>query len=196
MKNNIGRPKTFTKDEVLKLAMYHFWEYGYDSTSLDDLLKAMNIKKSSFYSTFKSKKEVFSECLSLYRQEMSNQLGHLKNDIGPKQTMLMLTSMTLDELKQTGKVKGCLLINSSKECYKKYDDLSLQIGKEFNFMQKLFASFVMQAQQKGEIQSKEDPKIISGRYMNSLNGLIVSITAGASEEYIEDIEKSLKEMLE
>lgn len=196
MKNTIGRPKTFDKDKILKLAMHHFWEYGYDRTSLDDLLLAMRIKKSSFYSTFKSKKELFSNSLSLYKEEMSNQLNSLKKDIGAKQTMLMLTTMTIKELQETGKVKGCLLINSGTECYKKYDDLSYQITKEFNFMQDLFKNYIQEAQEKGEILNKKDAKIISGRYMNALNGLIVSIQAGASNELISDLEESLKEMLE
>ena len=196
MRNTIGRPKTFEKDEVLKLAMNHFWEHGYDSTSLDDLLKAMNIKKSSFYSTFKSKKELFSLCLGVYRAEAYKGLSALKDEVGAKNAMLMLTDMTIQELKQTGKVKGCLLINSGKECYKKYDDLSIQVQKEFNFMQDLFASFIKQAQENGDISSKKDAKKISGRYMNALNGLVVSIQAGASSELIDDLAESLKEMIE
>ncbi|WP_428087230.1 TetR/AcrR family transcriptional regulator [Candidatus Thioglobus sp.] len=196
MKNNVGRPKTFVKDEILKLAMHHFWEYGYDSTSLDDLLLAMGIKKSSFYSTFKSKEELFSNCLSLYREEISDKLNLLREDIGEKQAMLMLTTITVNELRDTGKVKGCLLMNSGKECYKKYNNLSSQITKEFGFMQKLFTEFIYKAQQKGEILNKKDAKVISGRYMNSLNGLIVSIQAGASNELVADLVKSLEEMIE
>lgn len=191
-----GRPKKFDEHEALTAAMHYFWEHGYDNTSLDNLLLAMGIKKSSFYATFKSKEEVFSRSLALYRKEMYKQFNELKKQIGPKETMLALTSSTIKELEETGNVKGCLLINSGKECYNRYTDLSHQIKLEFNFLQDLFSEFIQEAQKLGEITSKKDANIISGRYMNTLNGLVVTIQAGATQELIDDLVDSLKEILE
>jgi len=191
-----GRPKAFNEDEALQLAMNYFWEHGYDNTTLDNLLIVMGIKKSSFYHTFKSKEELFSRCLELYHRDVAKQLTALKNKIGPKETMLMLTQLTIKELQDTGKVKGCLLMNSGQECYNKYTDLSHQISLEFNSIQTLFIEFIKEAKQKGEITNTKEPKQISGRYMNTLNGLVVSIQAGASQELIDDLVESLKEILE
>jgi len=191
-----GRPKTFNETEALTAAMHYFWEHGYDNTSLDNLLKAMGIKKSSFYATFKSKEEVFSRCLALYREDSYKQLTALKEQVGPKQAMLMLTDITIKELEETGNVKGCLLINSGKECYNRYAELSHQIKMEFNFVQDLFVEFVKEAQKLGEITSKKDAHVISGRYMNTLNGLVVTIQAGATQALIDDLVESLKEILE
>ena len=196
MKQSRGRPKAFDEDEALKLAMNYFWEHGYDNTSLDNLLPAMGIKKSSFYHTYKSKEALFSRCLALYRKESHNNLIALKEQVGPKETLIMLTSMTIKELKETGNVKGCLLINSGKECYNRYADLSHQIKIEFNSMQDLFATFVKEAQAIGEITSKKDAYVISGRYMNTLNGLVVTVQAGATQVLIDDIVENLKEILE
>jgi len=196
MQKTRGRPKAFDENEVLAAAMNHFWEHGYESTSLDNLLPVMGIKKSSFYHSFGSKEKLFSRCLLMYRESVLTQLQSLKVEIGPKKTLLMLTEMTIQELKETGKVKGCLLANSSKECYNKYTDLSEQIQSEFNFMHEMFIAFVSEGQSLGEIHSKRPAKVISGRYLNSLNGLITTIQAGASEELIDDIVESLKEILE
>ncbi len=190
-----GRPKAFDEDEVLASAMNYFWEHGYSNASLDNLLMAMGIKKSSFYHTFGSKEELFSRTLELYRKNISEYLHTLKKDIGAKATMLMLTELTIKELRETGNVKGCLLVNSGQECYNKYKDLSRQIKMEFAFIQELFTSFIAEAQLVGEITSTKEAKVISGRYMNSLNGLIVTIQAGASDELIDDIVESLREML-
>jgi AcrR family transcriptional regulator len=191
-----GRPKAFDETEALTAAMYYFWEHGYDNTSLDNLLVAMGIKKSSFYATFKSKEVVFSRTLELYREHNIAFLRQLKKDVGAKQAMFMLTELTLKELQETGKVRGCLLINSGKECYNKYDNLSHQIKEDFNYILELFIEFTKEAQQKGEIKNTKEPKIIAGRYMNALNGLIVTIQAGASKELIDDLIENLKEILE
>jgi len=191
-----GRPKAFDETEALTAAMHYFWEHGYDNTSLDNLLLTMGIKKSSFYATFKSKEEVFSRTLELYRDQNIVFLHTLKNDIGPKKAMLTLLELTIKELKETGKVRGCLLVNSGKECYNRYTDLSQQINMEFNYIQDLFIEFAKEAQARGEITSTKEARVIAGRYLNTLNGLIVTIQAGASQELIDDIVESLKEILE
>ena len=191
-----GRPKEFDEIEVLTAAMYYFWEHGYDSTSLDNLLLAMGIKKSSFYATFKSKEAIFSRTLELYRDQNIAFLKGLKDDIGQKNAMLTLLELTIKELKETGKVRGCLLINSGKECYNRYADLSNQISIEFNYIHDLFVEFAKEAKEIGEIKSSKKPEVIAGRYLNTLNGLIVTIQAGASQEMIDDLVESLKEILE
>jgi len=196
IKQCVGRPKSFDEDQILLLAMNYFWEHGYNDSSLENLLKVMNIKKSSFYCTFSSKEELFSRCLALYRNVLSAQLKDLEKDLGPKETMLMLATITINELKETGKVKGCLLVNSGQECYNKFNNLSQQITSEFNFFMDLFEGFVTKAQNLGEIKSNKNAKILAGRYMNTLNGLIVSIQAGISQEMINDIIESAKEILE
>ena len=191
-----GRPKAFDETEALTAAMHYFWEHGYDNTSLDNLLVAMGIKKSSFYATFKSKEEVFSRCLALYREQNMQYMQNLKEKIGPKEAMLTLTKLTIKELEETGKVKGCLLINSSKECYNRYNNLSKQISLEFNFMQDMFEELIQNAKNKGEIKNPKDAKVIAGRYMNILNGLVVTIQAGAKQALIDDLIENLKEILE
>jgi TetR/AcrR family transcriptional repressor of nem operon len=191
-----GRPKEFDETEALTAAMHYFWEHGYDNTSLDNLLISMGIKKSSFYATFKSKEEVFSRCLALYRDQNIHFLRTLKADIGPKQTILTLVELTVQELKDTDNVRGCLLVNSGKECYNKYVDLSKQVQIEFASIEALFTEFVTEAQELGEIISKKNADIIAGRYLNTLNGLISTIQAGATQARVDDIVEQLKEILE
>jgi TetR/AcrR family transcriptional repressor of nem operon len=191
-----GRPKAFDETEALTAAMHYFWEHGYDNTSLDNLLVAMGIKKSSFYATFKSKEEVFSRSIDLYRAQSLDFLETLKKEVGPKQTLLTLTQHTIHELEEFGKVKGCLLINSGQECYNKYPQLSQQVTKEFNTFNQRFKELVTEAQTLGEIKNTKKASVIAGRYMNTLNGLVVTIQAGATQELIDDLVESLKEILE
>lgn len=196
MKTTLGRPKSFDEGEVLALAMNYFWEHGYENSSLDNLLVAMGIKKSSFYHAFKNKEDLFSRCLELYRKTLSRHFEALKDKVGPKAALLALHDMIINELKETGKVRGCLLMNSGKECYNRYSDLSHQIRIEFNFNLASFEKFVKEAQELGEISKQKEAKIIAGRYMNAINGLIVTIQAGASQELIEDLSENVKEILE
>ena len=189
--NKIGRPKTFEKEDIIKLAMLHFWEHGYN-TNLDELLKSMGIKKSSFYRTFSSKEEVFSLSLNLYRKETFAWLRELQKSVGTKEALLEMVKSSVYQIQESGKVKGCLLMNSGKECYQKHPALSHQISVEFDAILSFITQFIEQAQVKKEITNLLDAKKLAIRYLTIYNGVIMLLQAGAS---VSEVEESL-EMVE
>ena len=61
-----GRPLSFDRDAVLQQAMLTFWRYGYETTSIVDLTKAMGVSAPSLYATFGDKEQLFLEAIRLY----------------------------------------------------------------------------------------------------------------------------------
>ncbi len=63
-----GRPRAFDRSAALDAAMRLFWEHGYETTSLDQLKRAMgSLSPASFYAAFGSKAALFKEALARYR---------------------------------------------------------------------------------------------------------------------------------
>lgn len=64
----MGRPRTFDRDAAITQALYLFWEYGYDATSLSQLKASIGggISAPSFYAAFGSKQGLFSEVMERY----------------------------------------------------------------------------------------------------------------------------------
>jgi TetR/AcrR family transcriptional regulator, transcriptional repressor for nem operon len=62
----MARTLEFDYTTALERATHVFWETGYSSTSLRDLLEKMGIGEGSFYNTLKSKKNAYLECLKHY----------------------------------------------------------------------------------------------------------------------------------
>ncbi len=62
----MARTLEFDYTNALERATRLFWETGYASTSLRDLLARMGIGEGSFYNTLKSKKQAYLECLKHY----------------------------------------------------------------------------------------------------------------------------------
>jgi AcrR family transcriptional regulator len=193
--SSVGRPKTFEKEEILKLAMHHFWEYGYSSTSLDELLKSMGIKKSSFYRTFKSKEEVFSLSLDLYRKETFAWLNEMQRELGTKEALTQMVKTSILDVQETGKVKGCLLMNSTKENYQSTPSLRHQIDVEFDAVFEFVKNFIKQAKAKGEITNPLKPKKIAMRYLTIYNGIIMMLQARADTKMVKESLGMVDELL-
>ncbi|MEM1369097.1 MAG: TetR/AcrR family transcriptional regulator [Cyanobacteria bacterium P01_H01_bin.15] len=61
-----GPSKQFDTEVALEQAMKLFWAYGYEATSLSELLKTMGIGKKSLYDTFGNKQSLFLKALDHY----------------------------------------------------------------------------------------------------------------------------------
>ena len=62
----MGRPKLFSREDVLTKAISVFWEKGFAETSVQDLERTTGVNKSGLYSEFKDKKDIFLESLRYY----------------------------------------------------------------------------------------------------------------------------------
>jgi len=74
----MSRPREFEPEEALDRGMKLLWARGYEATSLDHLLAAMKLSKSSFYETFGSKHDLLIASLKRYIETV---LGQLARDL-------------------------------------------------------------------------------------------------------------------
>ena len=54
----MGRPRQFSREEVLEKAISVFWAKGFSETTLQDLEAVTGVNKSGLYSEFKNKEEI------------------------------------------------------------------------------------------------------------------------------------------
>ena len=65
-KKGRGRPKVFDREAALDKAMTLFWQYGYEATSLSDLVEATGAKAPTLYAEFANKEGLFRAVLDHY----------------------------------------------------------------------------------------------------------------------------------
>src|SRR4051812_14003186 len=85
----MGRHLEFDPDTALEAAMEVFWSQGYQHTSVQDLLAAMQINRWSMYQTLGDKPAVFLKALSLYRGRWSEFIKHHLEQPGSPRHALM-----------------------------------------------------------------------------------------------------------
>ena len=60
------RAKSHTRDDLISSAMLHFWRHGYESTSMDDLVRVTGVSRHGIYLDTGSKQGLFAACLDAY----------------------------------------------------------------------------------------------------------------------------------
>ena len=107
----MGRPKNFTREQVLQKAMPVFWKHGFSDTSLQELERATGVNKSGLYSEFRDKEDLFVACLRHYLESQKKRGLLTKQPLGWKNVEAFLKDGPLNKAEQ----KGCFSINSMRE---------------------------------------------------------------------------------
>ena len=107
----MGRPKNFSREEVLEKAMPVFWKHGFADTSLQDLERATGVNKSGLYTEFRDKEDLFLACLRRYLESQEERGLLTKEPLGWKNIETFLKNGPLHK----GEQWGCFAINSMRE---------------------------------------------------------------------------------
>ena len=111
-----GRPIEFDPDEVVASATAAFWSKGYEATSLQDLLDATGLSKSSLYQSFGGKQQLFGRCISAYTDRM---VALLLERLGDSDSAMQFIDSVLTEIGSEGargrRPIGCLVMNTASE---------------------------------------------------------------------------------
>ncbi|MEQ8798280.1 MAG: TetR/AcrR family transcriptional regulator [Salinisphaeraceae bacterium] len=182
------RTREFDRAAVLDKAMHAFWEGGYRATSLDHLLAATGLSKSSLYDTFGGKQALLLECLDAYARQLF---------AGPIEPLLR-AGATFDDIREVftrilahaatpaGR-RGCLANTCMGELGGSDAAVSAATGAIVERIESGFAAAVATAQARGEITNPESPAVLARFLFNTLSGLNLAARAGASHDRLQDI---------
>ena len=119
------RPRKIPAETAARSIMEAFWEKGFDSTSLADLMAATGLKKGSLYNAYGDKSRMFQMALLKYDSDMvAGMIETMDGMSGPDAITAFLTAPT--QAAETGDRRGCLLCNSMGE-YQNLDNVARQI---------------------------------------------------------------------
>jgi AcrR family transcriptional regulator len=107
----MGRPKNFSREEVLERAMPVFWKHGFADATLQELERATGVNKSGLYTEFRDKEDLFVACLRHYVESQGKRGLLTKKPLGWNNVETFLKNGPLNKREQ----QGCFSINSMRE---------------------------------------------------------------------------------
>jgi len=166
----MARDKEFIPEEKIAKALDVFWEKGYNATSMQDLVDAMQINRSSLYNSFGDKHNLFLECLRTY--------GYL----AAKDYESVLTLKELSPLETLEKIidvyvagiiydcKCCMGMKSSFELAGDDDEVRRIIKQASDRTIGIFTDLLRRAQEQGELKDGRDPAVLAHIIFNGFCG--------------------------
>lgn len=149
------RNKEFDYDEKLKTARDIFWKKGYNATTMNDLVDAMEINRSSLYLAYGNKHDLFLKSLINYIQKKDKQYSQAaKKSEEPLEAVKNIIYSVFESALQDN---NCLFTNSVFELALTDKEVSKLLTKQTLKAVELFEKLLKQAKEDGTLQSTKDP---------------------------------------
>ena len=159
-----------------------FWVQGYASTSMQQLLDAMQIGKGSFYAAFGSKEALFVECLERFAERTRKIIVQARESGPPLAAIHQFFDATINAVPRYRMARGCMMVNSVLELAGVEPALSAQASAALRGIEAEFTRCFELAQAAGEYPRQRDPRELASVVMLLNQGLRVASRRGSSKK--------------
>lgn len=182
--------KQFNKEKVLQAASSIFHQKGYNGTSIDEILKATGLSRSSLYDSFQDKHNLYLQALEYYKNSTNGQMQALdtKTLNGFEKIEFVFTEV-VNHLTTTSDDNGCLMVNAAAEMSKHCDKTSQVVCNNKEQVEELFTGWLSEAQESKVLALTKSTKTYGSFLFSTLCGLKVMSQSGAGKKELDNIVK-------
>jgi len=193
---SMPKVKQFNRNEVLSAAAQIFQTKGYNGTSIDEILKATGLSRSSLYDSFNDKHSLYLQSLEFYKTNQEAAFGSVdKKEMNGLEKIEFLFKEAVNHLINHPKENGCLMVNAAAEMSKLCIQTSEIICNNKENLQDIFSEWLSDAQNKKLLHLSKPVKSYSAFLFNALCGLKVLSQSGASKNELLNVAKVTIEAL-
>ena len=175
------RVKEFDPEKVTESAMDVFWRKGFAATSIQDLVEETGLSRSSLYSTFKNKEELYQKALHHYQIKTKANIELLSSPGSVKDLISQLLFQIIKDELTDSQHRGCLIANASLELAGQDEKIAKTVIYNFERLKKALESLIMRGQESGEISIQHSPLALALFFVNTIQGIRV-LSKGCTEE--------------
>ena len=178
------RKPEFDRQRALEQAMKLFWRRGFHASSLEDLLAATGLSRSSFYAAFTDKRTLYTECLNLFGERTRALLHHDYDSRKPLDAISGFFRHTLFGVPPERVTWGCMMVNTVLELADSEDALQQRAMRLLGAIEQDFEALFAQAVELGQIDTTFTPRELAAHVMTLNQGLRVQSRQKLSREHM------------
>jgi len=165
-----------TRDQILNAASRLIHVQGYQSTSLDDVLRESGLGKGNFYYYFKSKEELGYAIIDRIRRafiERGLEPAFADADADPVGQLHAFFDRVLDSQRQRNCVGGCAMGNLASELSDVHEGFRQQLAGIFDVYRDHLAETIRRGQRTGCLRPDADAVRVAQFLVGGLEGAIL-----------------------
>ena len=180
----MARPREFDNVEALDRIVDTFWTKGYRKTTVDDLIEATGLGRSSLYNAFGDKRRIFQQALERYRScSGGSVMKPLHTERGANALHAFFDRLA-EFVDAPGASRGCLMVNTGIESIAIDAELQAFIREHFENMGRLFARAVTEARDDGVSLPAVDPDDAGIWLVTFVRGVLASAASGTQAKVL------------
>jgi TetR/AcrR family transcriptional regulator, transcriptional repressor for nem operon len=184
----MARSKDFDESEVLAKAVKLFWLKGYNGTSMQEMVDALGISRSSLYDTYVDKHTLYLKALEYYQTTSYAQINNiLQKTPSARDTLKQLLELIANSLVSDKQHKGCFMLNAEVEIASQDPEVMDRVCKNDRQIENVLYETIKKGQKSGEISSKQDAKMLTRFFVNTIKGIRVSAKSTTDRSFFDGI---------
>jgi len=150
------RLEEFNRQYAVRRAMDVFWEKGYNGTSMQDLVDATGLNRSSIYNSFGSKLKLYKTTLQFYQKQSGGIFQKaLLNARDPLEAIRLIFESFLPQMLGKKGDMGCYAMNCKSEMSNREGDVRKWLLANQENTLDIFSELIKEGQEQGIINTKE-----------------------------------------
>ncbi len=174
-------------EDIIEKGTELFRKKGYHHVGINEILKASNIPKGSFYNFFDTKEEYAGKVIDAYGTASLKMITKALSDItvSPLERLKRFYAMLIDINEKDGLDAGCLVNNLSIEVGGNSPGMSRAADEVFLMWVKEIAKCVREGQEKGEIMDSMPAEDIAEYMHAGIYGAFSRMKVNQSRIYLD-----------
>ncbi|WP_420552972.1 TetR/AcrR family transcriptional regulator [Tenacibaculum aiptasiae] len=166
--------ETFNKEEAIKQATGVFHRKSYSLTSMQDLVDATGLNRSSIYNSFGSKLDLYMLCLKYYQSIFKCNVDEVTSKAATPIKAIEAIFLLNVRNNIDNKNIGCLINNCTSEMANQETVIEGFLNNNYNNMIQLLRDLIEKGQLEGSINTNKSSDQYAHYLLNSLQGLGIS----------------------
>lgn len=174
-------------EDIIEKGTELFRKKGYNNVGINEILKACDIPKGSFYNFFETKEDFAEKVIDNYGANSLAMISEALGDknVSPLQRLKDFYSMLINRNETDGFNAGCLITNLSMEVGGFNNKISEATNQSFNLWVDEIAKCIAEGQEKGEIIKHMQAKEIAEYLHTGISGAFSRMKVNKNREFLD-----------